>query len=159
MLKGRKNKGFTLVEIMVVVTLIGFLAMLAMPGFQRIKLRALTASFTADARLFSKAFQRYAQENGTFPASAGVGVIPDGMDDYLNQQDWGKTSSIGGSYGWTSMQSPGVSIGIITVNGATLSAQELELIDTWIDDGNLGTGNVITVGAGTIVYYIVELST
>lgn len=159
MLKRRKNKGFTLVEIMVVVTLIGFLAMLAMPGFQRIKLRALTASFTADARLFSEAFQRYAQENGTFPASAGAGSIPTGMEEYLNENDWYKTSSIGGSYGWLSVQSPGMSVGIITVTGVTLSAQELELIDTWIDNGNIGTGNVISVGAGTVVYYIVELST
>jgi len=158
MFKSHKNKGFTLVEIMVVVTLIGFLAMLAMPGFQRIKLRALSASFTADARLFSEAFQRYAQENGTFPATAAAGVIPAGMEDYLNQNDWTKTSSLGGTYGWLSVQNTGMTVGIITVNGATLTEQELGLIDTWIDDGNLGSGNVITVGAGTIVYYIVELS-
>lgn len=141
---------------MVVVTLIGFLAMLAVPTFKRIKLRALSASYTADTRLFSEAFQRYAQENGRFPPTSGVGVIPDGMDEYLNINDWNKTSSIGGNYSWLSVQNAGATIGVLVVAGATLSLDELELVDTWIDDGNLNSGNVITAAAGTIVYYIVE---
>jgi prepilin-type N-terminal cleavage/methylation domain-containing protein len=42
----KKRGGFTLVEIMVVVTLIGFLAMLSVPAFKRIKQRAAAAEVT-----------------------------------------------------------------------------------------------------------------
>jgi len=157
MAKSKKTRGFTLVEIMVVVTLIGFLAVLAVPGFQRIKLRALTASYTSDTRLFSEAFQRYAQENGSFPETSPVGVIPAGMETYLNPNDWNKTSSIGGNYSWLSIQNTNQTVGIIVVAGATLSAEELQLIDTWIDDGNIGDGNLLTIGAGTVVYFLVEV--
>ena len=74
-----KRRGFTLVEIMVVVTLIGFLAMLSVPVFKRIKLRAVSAALTSDKRLFSEAFQRYAQVKGFFP-SLGRGGSGSGRD-------------------------------------------------------------------------------
>jgi prepilin-type N-terminal cleavage/methylation domain-containing protein len=158
----RNKKGFTLVEIMVVVTLIGLLAMLSVPIFTRIKLRALSASFTSDTRLFSEAFQRYAQENGSFPATSGVGVIPVGMEDYLTPDDWTKTTSIGGNYRWLNIPTASVDrgryeIGVVMVAGSTLSVEELELIDGWIDDGNTATGNLLVAGAGSVVYYIVEI--
>lgn len=147
---------------MVVVTLIGFLAMLSVPIFKRIKLRALSASFTADTRLFSEAYQRYAQENGSFPTSGAVGVIPAGMEDYIDLNDWNKTTALGGNYRWLTVPSADVQrgrydIGIIQVVGSTLALDELELIDTWIDDGNVNAGNVIIGGAGSVVFFIVEI--
>ncbi len=158
----RKKKGFTLVEIMIVVTLIGFLAMLSVPVFKRIKLRALSATFTSDARLFSEAFQRYAQEAGSFPPSSGPGIIPPGMEEYIDLNDWTKTTSLGGNYRWLNIPSADAQrgryeIGALQITGATLSLEEMQLIDEWIDDGNIGTGNIIVGGAGSVVFYIVEI--
>ncbi|MDB4384994.1 type II secretion system GspH family protein [Opitutaceae bacterium] len=158
----KNRKGFTLVEIMVVVTLIGFLAMLSVPVFKRIKLRAASASFTSDTRMFSEAFQRYAQEMGSFPDSGAVGVVPGGMEDFIDQNDWGKTTSLGGNYSWlifptSDAQRGNYDIGIIQVVAPTLSLEELEDIDSWIDDGNVNSGNVLVAGAGSLVYFIVEI--
>ena len=146
---------------MVVVTLIGFLAMLAVPGFKVIKLRALSASFVSDARSFSEAFQRYAQEKGSFPATAGVAVVPPGMEDYIASTDWTKTASIGGNYRWVNIPSSDpdrgpFEMGALMVAGATLSLEEFELIDGWIDDGSTNTGNFIVGGAGSMILYYVE---
>lgn len=162
MRKRRKLRGFTLIEIMVVVTLIGFLAMLSVPVFKRIKLRALSATFTADTRMFSEAFQRYAQQNGSFPDTAAVASISTGMDEYIDLNDWSKTTSLGGNYRWLNIPSADAQrgqyeIGVVQVVGATVSLEEMELIDTWIDDGNVATGNVIVSGAGSVVFFIVEI--
>lgn len=158
----KNRRGFTLVEIMVVVTLIGFLAMLSVPVFTRIKLRAASAAFTSDTRMFSEAFQRYAQEKGSFPATGAVGVLPGGMEEYIDENDWGKTTSLGGNYSWlifptSDAQRGSYDIGIIQVVAPTLSLEELESIDGWIDDGNINGGNVIVTGAGSVVYFIVEI--
>ena len=75
MLKTSRRKAFTLVEIMVVVTLIGLLAVSAVPAYQRIKLRAVSATLVAEMRTLEEAFQRYAQETGEFPRTAAVIVI------------------------------------------------------------------------------------
>jgi prepilin-type N-terminal cleavage/methylation domain-containing protein len=158
----KKRGGFTLVEIMVVVTLIGFLAMLSVPAFKRIKQRAAAAAFSSDMRLFSEAFQRYAQEMGSFPATGVVGVIPGGMEEYIDQNDWGKTTSIGGNFNWaifsaSDAQRGSYEIGIIQVVAPTLSLEELTSIDSQIDDGNVNDGNLLVSGAGSLVQFIVEI--
>jgi prepilin-type N-terminal cleavage/methylation domain-containing protein len=156
-----KKRGFTLVEIMVVVTLIGFLAMLSVPGFKRIKLRALSASYISDTRLFSEAFQRYAQENGSFPATSTIGSVPPGMENYLDSNDWTRTSAMGGNYLWVNIPSSDAArgrfeTGALMVAGSTLSLDELSLIDRWIDDGDPSSGNLVVAGAGSVILYYVE---
>tara|TARA_B110000483_G_scaffold114402_1_gene138841 strand:- start:50 stop:322 length:273 start_codon:yes stop_codon:yes gene_type:complete len=63
----QKTRGFTLVEIMVVVTLIGILASLALLSFKSAGLRTKASAFQNDVRVFSEGFLRCAQENGIFP--------------------------------------------------------------------------------------------
>jgi len=158
----KKRRGFTLVEIMVVVTLIGFLAMLSVPVFKRIKLRAISSAFTSDTRTFSEAFQRYAQEKGSFPATVAAGVVPGGMEEYIDLNDWGKTTSLGGNFRWVSAQASDAQrgnyeTGMIQVVGPTLSLEEMGLIDTWTDDGDVSDGNLIITGGGSLVVFNVEI--
>ena len=106
-------------------------------------------------------FQRYAQEKGSFPATAGVAVVPPGMEDYIASTDWTKTASIGGNYRWVNIPSSdpdrgSFEMGALMVAGATLSLEEFELIDGWIDDGSTNTGNFIVGGAGSMILYYVE---
>ena len=60
----RRNSGFTLVEIMIVLTLIGLLAVMAVPAF--IKVRAASAEKTIinDGRQLGSAFSQYFLEYG-----------------------------------------------------------------------------------------------
>ena len=155
MLKTSRRKGFTLVEIMVVVTLIGLLTVSAVPLFQRIKLRAVSATFVSDMRLIEEAFQRYAQEYGEFPRTAGVGVVPTGMEEYIDAERWAGATTLGGNYRWLGEDQ----YSVVMIVGSTISMREMQLIDEWIDDGNTNSGNLIVAGAGTVVYYILELRT
>ena len=68
-MKSRKNflqkiAGFTLVEIMIVVTIIGILASLAVPAFQRARWKALETSVRNNMRQIWGAAQQYMLENG-----------------------------------------------------------------------------------------------
>lgn len=57
--------GFTIVEIMIVVTVIAMLAALAIPALNRINTRAQDAAVTLNARQISAALNLYYLENGT----------------------------------------------------------------------------------------------
>jgi type IV pilus assembly protein PilA len=68
----RRNEGFTLVELMVVVLIIGILVAIAIPIFNAAKGNAQLKSCQANQRTIEGAFQTYAaSNNGTYP-TAGV---------------------------------------------------------------------------------------
>jgi len=55
----QKNRGFTLVEIMIVVIIIGVLAVMAYPAFLKVKTHALASRIANDFRSFSGLFEVY----------------------------------------------------------------------------------------------------
>lgn len=59
-----KNKGFTLVEIMIVVVIIGLLASMAIPAFQKVRSSSQDKAVLNNARQLSAAGDQYYLENG-----------------------------------------------------------------------------------------------
>jgi len=60
----RSNKGFTLVEIMIVVVIIGLLAAMAIPAFQKVRTSSQDKAVLNNARQLSAAADQYYLENG-----------------------------------------------------------------------------------------------
>ncbi len=60
----RKQAGFTLVEIMIVVAIIGLLAALAVPGFIRSRMRSQGERTVNDCRIMDHAIDQWAIETG-----------------------------------------------------------------------------------------------
>src|SRR4051812_35335999 len=137
-LTGSQRRGFTLVEIMVVVVIIGLLAAIAIPAFKRVRERSLASRMINDFRQFESAFQRYASENGGFPAAGGLGVIPTGMDGYL-PLSFSNTSPLGGNYQWS-----GPSSFVVLRNSQATDAM-MQQIDAALDDGDLATGEFVKI--------------
>ena len=135
---GRRS-AFTLVEIMIVVVIIGLLAALAIPAFQRVQRAAQNNRVVNDFRVFSQAFETYATQNGRWPANVGPGLVPAGMSRAdLKVSVWQAKTTIGGQWNWD-QNIAGFAAGI-SISNFTCPDAQLQEIDAKIDDGDLATG-------------------
>ena len=71
-----RKKGFTLVEIMIVVAIIALLASIAVPNFMRARKRSQATRMLEDLRIIDAALDQYAIEHNRSPgSSAGFGDL------------------------------------------------------------------------------------
>jgi prepilin-type N-terminal cleavage/methylation domain-containing protein len=135
----RRAAGFTLVEIMIVVSIIALLAVMSLPSFLRARQHAQNAKFMNGLRVATDAFQMYAMEHNAYPADVNRAVVPSGMAMYFGPTfDWTKPTPIGGNWDWDSGVF-GFVAGVSVVGSPADTAQMTE-VDAKIDDGDLSTG-------------------
>jgi type IV pilus assembly protein PilA len=136
----RRHAAFTLVEIMIVVVIIGLLAAMAIPAFQRVQEASQNSRFISDLRTFAQGFETYATKNGGWPPNAGTAVVPVGMSGEIKDDAWTTAkNSVGGRWNWDRGNN-GISAAISCVN-VTASDAQMTAIDAKIDDGDLSTGS------------------
>jgi prepilin-type N-terminal cleavage/methylation domain-containing protein len=81
-LKTNRKSGFTLVEIMIVVAIIGLLAAIAIPNFVRARQTSQTNACINNLRIIDAAKQQWALENGQ---QSSVTPTSDNIDVYLGR--------------------------------------------------------------------------
>jgi general secretion pathway protein G len=65
----RKDRGFTLIELMIVMTIIGILASIAIPSYQRSLIKARESVLMEDLYQMRRAIDSYFADNGKYPDS------------------------------------------------------------------------------------------
>jgi type IV pilus assembly protein PilA len=81
-MNNKSKKGFTLVEIMIVVVIIGLLAAMAIPAFQKVRATSQEKAITNNLRQLASAAQQYFLEEGVTTVTYAQLV---GDDLYINQ--------------------------------------------------------------------------
>jgi prepilin-type N-terminal cleavage/methylation domain-containing protein len=76
------HKGFTLVEIMIVVAIIALLAAIAVPGFLRARKRSQASKILNDLRMIDSAVDQYAIETSR---TTGATVNPADWTNYVKK--------------------------------------------------------------------------
>jgi prepilin-type N-terminal cleavage/methylation domain-containing protein len=82
-MKPGSRAGFSLVELLITVTIVGVLASLAVPRYKGIKLRAQASQVIGDFDVVRQAVLNFYVDSSRFPAESPVGVVPSGLEQYL----------------------------------------------------------------------------
>jgi prepilin-type N-terminal cleavage/methylation domain-containing protein len=147
----RRRRGFTIIELLIVMIVFGILATLGMLKYMDLKHRAMSAQAISDFEAIRLAAYGAWYETGVWPSDVGSGIVPPGLVPYLStgftfdgpeyKLDWENFVPPGGG------PSGGMQLGVVLTSSNTRLTQVLAQ--------NLGGKGPFFIVGGNLTFVIV----
>jgi type IV pilus assembly protein PilA len=129
-------KGFTLIELMIVVAIIGVLAVIASPIYSSFILRAKLTETATQFGAFSRDFNVSKQIDGKYPDDVPMGALPsDASGLAINITQWETSTLLGGNWNWEGPNN--YSYAGISITGSSAEEEDFIQLDIILDNGDL----------------------
>lgn len=117
----RKNEGFTLIELMIVIAIIGILAAIAIPQFSAYRMRSYNAAAESDLRNATTAQEAYYVDNQHYVAAPQTNLTGSTYGFYKSQNVVIDGSLVGSQYSMSAFHSSGNKTYLLLGPGGTVS--------------------------------------
>ncbi|MGJ3242619.1 MAG: type II secretion system protein [Opitutales bacterium] len=138
-----KKKGFTLVEIMIVVVIIGLLAAMAIPAFQKVRDSSQASRIANDMKKVTEAFDVLLLErpmpDGIYTSTSAPGGFPVAdLPEEIQAKPFGSDSQI--SYDINAGLTGAGNLGVVLNRTTPLDDNVLAAVDRILDNGDISSG-------------------
>jgi prepilin-type N-terminal cleavage/methylation domain-containing protein len=139
-------KGYTMIEIMIVVTIVGVLVGMSLPSFRRMNNNAQVERFVQQLQMEEQALRQFAIFNRGYPTNVNDTVCPAGLQEYLPAGfNWSAPTPLGGNWKWEGKaRARGFffeyGITVSTLHTPLLSSNLFLQADLRMDDGSFTNG-------------------
>ncbi len=134
-----KHAAFSVVELMIAVAVLMDVMLIAVPSFVRARKYTDNGRFCNDLRSAVGAFEMYASDYNQYPPETPTGVVPPGMEIYLQGVNFAGRAPVGGRWDWDNDR-----FGSLAAVAVVLDRPDdvrMAEIDARIDNGALATGS------------------
>lgn len=146
--RGVSRRGFSLIELLTVMAVIGLLAALSVPRYKDMKRRAHSAGVVSDFNTVRVAAYNYYADNSTYPPDGSPGSPPVAMKSYLPQNFEFTGPSYTLDYDvWPSPLNPAQ-----LVVGVTVTSSDQELINMIARNIRAGGIGLVTANGYTYIF-------
>ena len=142
------QRGFSLIELMIVVSILGILAAIVVPTFSNAQHEATVTSAATSMKEYAEACFRYKLDHDDWPPTAPGGHgFNNALDPYISKADRLIDTPAGGYWAYhdwgtgsrSLISGERYSVGVLIARADESPFQE---IDAFIDDGDLSAGTV-----------------
>ncbi len=96
------RRGFTVVELLTTMSIIGLLTSIALPKYQTLRQKAVAAEIVVNIRTLRLGAFQYNEATGTWPRTAALGRVPTGVGPYLPGNGLAVMRGTNYQIGWSS---------------------------------------------------------
>lgn len=141
----RVRRGFTMIELLVIIVVLGILAGVAIPKYIDYSERARASATAYSWRILTRALNQYIIDNsGAIPPNVNDALMPPQLTPYFHLEEYTRKPPVGGMWDydeWSNFGGGGAGLIVsVSVTQSPAPASTFQCIDAIVDDGNTSTG-------------------